>query len=69
MNIKARITENPNNIGSGYYRVGRVFDVVGETPCFYILQDKNRVNKRHLSIAGTACGEHSVKVEILEKVA
>ena len=69
MDIKVRITENPNNIGSGYWIVGSVFDVVDETPCFYILRDQNRVNKKHLSIAGTACGSHSVKVEILDKVA
>ncbi|MGA4534922.1 hypothetical protein ACK6V0_06740 [Citrobacter braakii] len=66
---KLRVTENPNNIGNGFWKVGSVFEVVGETPCFYILRNKYRVNKKHLSVAGTACGSHSVKVEILNEVA
>ena len=68
MNIKARIIENNHNIGGGFWKVGDVIDVVGETKCFYILRNKHRVNKKHLSIAGTAC-EHGVKVEIFNEVA
>lgn len=69
MGIKARVTENPNNIGNGYWKVGFEFEVVGETDCYYILSNKYRVNKKHSSVAGTACGNHSVKVEILDEVA
>lgn len=69
MDIKVRVTENPNNIGNGFWSVGSVFDVIGESPCFYILSNNYRINKKHLSVSGTACGEHSVKVEILNQVA
>ncbi|OXV36965.1 hypothetical protein CDL31_06900 [Enterobacter kobei] len=69
MFITVRVTENPNNIGNGFWEVGSVFEVVGETPCYYILSNNHRVNKVHLSIAGTACNGHSVKVEILNQVA
>lgn len=69
MIITVRVTENPNNIGNGFWEIGSVFDVVGETPCYYILSNNHRVNKEHLSIAGTACNGHSVKVEILNRVA
>lgn len=68
MNIKIRIIENHFNIGNGFWAIGKEFEVVRETKCYYLLNNNYRVNKKHLSIAGTACGEHSVKVEILNRV-
>jgi hypothetical protein len=65
MSRLARVTENPHNIGNGVWEVGLVFEVVAETACYYTLCGGSRINKKHLSIAGTACGRHSVKVEIL----
>lgn len=65
MTIQVRVTDNPCNIGNGFWHVGKVFDVVGETNCFYVIEGGRRVNKKHLSIAGTACGNHSVKVEVI----
>lgn len=69
MNIQVRVIDNPCNIGNGFWHIGKVFDVIGETNCFYIIEGDRRVNKKHLSIAGTACGNHSVKVEIITKAA
>ncbi|EBH6782432.1 hypothetical protein CQT46_16475 [Salmonella enterica] len=65
MAIQVRVTDNPCNIGNGFWHIGKVFDVVGETNCFYVIEGGRRVNKKHLSIAGTVCGNHSVKVELI----
>lgn len=65
MVIQVRVTENPRNIGNGFLHIGKAFDVVGETNCFYIIEGGFKVNKKHFSIAGTACGNHSVKVELI----
>lgn len=60
---KIVVIENDLNIGAGFYSVGRVFDVLRETSCFYILKDNRSVNKKHMAIAGTAT-PYSVKVEL-----
>lgn len=67
MSIKIRVIANPFNIGNGFWAIGKEFEIVGETKCYYVLTNNYRVNKKHLSISGTACGEHSVKVKILNQ--
>lgn len=69
MNIQARVTENPLNIGNGFWSVGLVFDIVGETATHFILNNKRRVNKKTLSVVGTSYFKHPVKVEIINKAA
>lgn len=65
MTIQVRVTENPCNIGNGFWPIGKVFNVIRETDCYYVIDGYFKVNKKHFSIAGTACGNHSVKVEII----
>lgn len=65
--MKVKVISNPCNIGNGFWNMGKVFDVIGETRCFYIIEGGRMINKKHLSVAGTACGKHSVKVELLEQ--
>jgi hypothetical protein len=67
MNIQARVTDNPNNIGGGYWGVGLVVDIVAETPCHFILSNKERVNKKGLFIVGTSYFTHPIRVEIITK--
>jgi hypothetical protein len=38
MTIQVRVTDNPCNIGNGFWHIGKVFDVVGETNCFTSLK-------------------------------
>lgn len=63
--MSARIIENPLNIGGGALPVGALFEIIRETKCYYWLADNRRINKEHMSIAGTADHSHSVKVEIV----
>lgn len=65
MTIQVRVTDNPFDIGNGFWQIGKVFNVIGETNCFYVIDGNYRVNKKHFSIAGTACVKHSVKVEVI----
>lgn len=69
MNLQARVTDNPLNIGNGCWRVGLVLDIIRETPCHYILSNENRVNKKGLFIVGTSCFTNPVRVEIITKAA
>lgn len=69
MNIQVRVTDNPCGIGNGFWNIGKIFNVIGETDCFYVIEGNYKVNKKHFSIAGTACGKHSVKVEIITEAA
>ncbi|EIZ9495407.1 hypothetical protein MRB77_003226 [Cronobacter sakazakii] len=67
MNLQARVSDNPNNIGNGYWRVGLVLDIVGETACHYILSNERRVNKKGMFIVGTSYFANPVRVEIITK--
>lgn len=69
MNLQARVSDNPNNIGNGYWSVGLVLDIIRETTCHYILSNESRVNKKGLFIVGTSCFSHPVRVEIITKAA
>lgn len=62
---KIEVVHNPLNIGNGVWTIGRTFNIISETSCFYVLDNGSRINKKHMSVAGTACGEHSVKVKLL----
>ena len=69
MNLQARVTDNPLNIGNGFWSTGLVFDIVGETACHFILKNKCRVNKKILSVVGTSYFTHPIKLEIITKAA
>ncbi|EKN4738029.1 hypothetical protein FG473_001584 [Yersinia enterocolitica] len=69
MGLQARVIDNPLNIGNGFWDVGLVFDIVGETTCHFILDNKRRVSKKKLSVVGSSYFTHPVKVEIINKAA
>ncbi|WP_205959268.1 hypothetical protein [Pantoea stewartii] len=69
MNLQARVSDNPNNIGNGYWSVGTVLDIISETNCHYILSNGSRVNKKKLFIVGTSYFTQPVRVEIITKAA
>lgn len=69
MGLQVRVTENPLNIGNGFWDIGLVFDIIGETTCHFILNNKRRVNKKTLSVVGSSYFTHHVKVEIINRPA
>lgn len=69
MNLQARVTENLDGIGGGFWDVGFAVDIVSETACHFILSNGRRVNKKALFIVGTSYFTNPVRVEIIKKTA